>query len=239
MRAAIIGCVLAVGCVRLTSTEEDTLDAVGVQTLVVRADRGDLSYTPGDESLIEVRAVSWGRASGEARAERNLLGTAWMASRTDARVSVQSSSRFSGGGVDLQVRGPAALDIDAQLDVGEALLTDVLGTHRVSAGELRAVRVQGEGTFVSTLGSADLELWPYEDGDVQIDVEGSLTLRLPAFGPYDIEVIASTEASLYVDDIGFDGLEVGPGLVRAWRMPRTAVVRVQVRGGSFTLVESI
>lgn len=238
MRLLVAIAGLAVGCVRVSESDVQMHDAEGISGLLVRSDRGSFDYTAGSERVFTTEITSWATGTKEERARRNLEGNAWSVVRSEASLIVETSTTYARAGVDVWVDGPSMLNLDVQLSRGQASVQDVLGTHFLQAGSLYAERLEGEGTFVATSGSADLELWPYEDALIEIDVEGSVVLRLPAFGPYDLQVFADEDTSMSIADLGFDELVLGPGWVEGWRFPGTTLITVVVRGSSFELIES-
>jgi hypothetical protein len=120
---------------------------------------------------------------------------------------------------------------------GSVFVEDVLGSHVLEGDFVDTRRLEGEAQIRAGSLGVNAEIWPYEDGDVFIDSAGSVTLALPAFGPYDIRIVGQVSESLTLVDLGFDEVVLGEGFAEAWRHPRTTRIEV-FTSGTFELAES-
>jgi hypothetical protein len=225
------------GCRESRFDETVELDVSLATRFVSDLQKGDVSYRGLGGDVARVRVSSWGRASRRATAERNQLGNAWEVDVSGNDLIATSSSTYVRAGVDMTVDGPDLFDVQATTRNGSVFVEDVLGSHVLEGDFVDTRRLEGEAQIRAGSLGVNAEIWPYEDGDVFIDSAGSVTLALPAFGPYDIRIVGQVSESLTLVDLGFDEVVLGEGFAEAWRHPRTTRIEV-FTSGTFELAES-
>lgn len=238
MRSGWVLAVVVGGCVRVERADRVAFDVAEVSGAQVRLGRGDLVVDASAVDDVVADITTWGFASRRASASAR-AGAVQVDATLDAEgvVTIRSLAPPPQAGADIALALPPVASLDARLDQGNLDIADLEGVWDLRADRVRTVALAGEGAIVADAPS-DVEVWPYVDGVVSIEARGDLTLRLPAFGPYDIVVAADPGFELFVENLGFDVLDIGPGFVQAWRSPGTVRVDVVVSAGTLTLIES-
>lgn len=229
--------VCAAGCVEVGFSETDRFDPSLVGLIDVDVARGDLEIAGRQGEGVLVRR-HWGRAGSESKADERARAARSEWSLEAGALVVRAPTPSGDAGVDVTVVGPVLTDLVATTGRGTIDVIDVEGVWNLEGDQIQTTALAGEGSIVTT-GPSTLEIWPYLDGVVSIDVIGEATLVLPAFGPYDIIVAGDPNHEMLIQDLGFDVAEQGPGTFAAIREPGTVRIDVRVVGGPFALVESV
>jgi len=236
MRAVLLALTLG-ACVRVENRATEVFPVDQEIDLVVSHEVGRFEYDVGSETELRFQTLSYAEGSSRKQAEAREAGNRVDYTPDGTSFYVDATVDAPQAGIDIASTGPSFMNLDVDLGSGSAYLSDVEGTHWVNASWIEGSRVVGEGDFYA-VNSMDLELWPYVDGDVYIEVDGPTTLRLPYGGPYDIVVYGDPYYEIYADELGYDDLYIRPGYLEARRRPGTTKITVYVRWGPFYLLES-
>lgn len=235
---ALAAAVVLPGC---TMTEHDiALDIEGpVSFFWVDGDNSDITLRGRSTADgLSGTATSWGRAGKcDVAAERE-SGNRIDTIRNDAEVGLTLTSANANAGVDLDLRVPAVLDLELIVDSGRVWVEDITGVHTIHADGLTSNYLAGDLDAVVGGGGVDVELWPYEDCVVRIDANGPVTLALPAYGPYALDIDAGIDGVITLAELGFDELTLGEGWVQATRFPATCSIVIETQGDDVTILEA-
>lgn len=226
------------GCVEVGLTEVHDFDADDVGEVEVRIARGDVQVQGGQGRQGRLTLRAWGRGGSELIANERAETVVVDWGIEAGRMSVSSPAVLRQGGLDVGLRTRADVDLDLRTETGRVTVREVRGRWAIDGGQVVADALEGEGRLRAGQG-ASVELWPYLDGAIVVEVTGDTLIALPAGGPYDIVVDGDVNASMTVQDLGFDVLDRGPGYLSAVSGAGTSRIDVRVRSGAFTLVESV
>ena len=241
MNVKLLVPLLALGCVQVESTFEDTLSASGVSIVSARVDRGDITYDVDSETEFSVLGNSWGRGvMSRKRAERNQAATGYSVGISNGSLLLDARTEYRAAGVDFDVTGPSFLDTDLLTNEGTVTLEDVEGYHTVTASRIVSNRLIGDVVFIATGMGVNAEIWPYEDGTIYIDSSGgTVDLFLPFGGDYDVEIWGDIEHGVTVTDLGFDQFYLAEDYFAGERGTGAITVEVYAVGGAVNLYESL
>jgi len=231
---------LSIGCAQVDLFHEAVLPAQDLQAVEVDIERGSFVWVgdPVSETL-DVEVHSWAGGAGAKRAGVNEETNDWGALVTEGVASLWAATPSRRAGVDFGVSGPDQVDIDALVREGTVWLSEVEGSHVVTADAITARPVAGSVDLFAVRGGIDADVRP-EDGD---------TIRLEAYGgdvflglPYGIdvfiEVIGDPTWGMDVADLGYDSYFVDSGYFTASTGEGRVVVQVVVDDGAFVLYEA-
>jgi hypothetical protein len=227
------------GCVTLDRDFARSVPADGATVIVGTVERGSLTYRGTGEDTFEVTGTTVGTGSSHKAACRKRKGNDWTLAVQDGVFHVQETSEYKQARVDFDIAGPPALDTDIELLRGDIDLESLVGDHLVTADYITARRLEGSVDFLSRSRGMDVDVWPDEGGSVYLEsTAGSVVLRLPYGGNYDIEVIADPDYDMVVADLGFNTDYSELGYFTGVSGDGSVRVMVYVNGGSFELLES-
>lgn len=230
------------GC--YTGTEEyrrnfsDYISARNTAVVAIDIERGNAVYSNTGPADVNVDGISYGRGYTYSDASFAEAGNSWSLYQDRDVTHWLSNSRYTEAGVDVSIGGPFYTSVDALITYGDLDVRDASGTHYLSAEYIDTSRLEGEADIYIGYTGADLEIWPYIDGVINIESDGFVTLRLPAYGPYDIEVYTPRGAYLAAANLGFDDFTLYDGYFRGYRFPGTTIITVYVNSAGFELLES-
>lgn len=237
--AALCVLTLLVACSRVERPIEATLPADGLDTLRVTIDRGDLAYEGTSEDRFVLEGTSAGFGSSESQAAAREAGNeVTLVASGDAAV-LEATSESRRGWVDLELAGPSTLDLDVWVKRGSLDVSGVTGQHVLTADRITARGLAGDADLLATSGGMDVELWPFDDGELLLESSaGEVVLRLPWGLPYDIEVLGDPAYEMYIEDLGFHSTFSDVGYFTGTVGDGSIRVAVSVHGGSFQLLEA-
>jgi len=229
-----------VGCARSERPVDATLSADGITSLRALVDRGDLTVHGTSDTGFVLQGTSAGMGRNETRAALHESGNRVDLSADGAAAVLTSTSVYRRAWVTLDLAGPAQLDLDLQVDRGSVDVEQVEGTHTITADRITSVQLAGSMDLHATSGGMDVDVWPADDGQVQLDSSaGDVVLRLAWGRPYDVEVIGDPAYDMQIEDLGFQGTFSEPGYFSGTVGDGSIPVSVYVNGGSFELLESL
>lgn len=226
-----------VGCKTHEEPFSLSVDATGVTKVRADLDQGSLSYQGAEgAAAFAIEGTSVGAGSSTTKAEEREAGNTWSAEAQGGVLEIRTTSEHSRAWVELDVSGPAAMDLEVVSGSG-VKLTDVAGVFTVNASTLTARGLVGEAD-VSCVHDVDLEIWPDPGGAVLIESSGDVRLALPYGEPYDIEVWGNAEYEWSIEDLGFDLISYGEGTFDAEIGDASIEIKVIVESGTFTLEQA-
>lgn len=229
-------------CARHEEPHREVVIVPPIDGVRARLDRGDFGYFGGqDDGAVTVDVVSWGRAGSRGRAKEKERTNDWGVSATaDGLLEVWAVSEAKGTGVDIALTGPTEVNVNAITERGSAYLEDVLGSHVVTADEIVALGIVGEADLSAEHGSLELDIDPYTDATITLQVfKGDLFLAMPFGLDYDIEVVGDPDWGMFVTDLGFDTLYLTEEYMHAATGRGEIKVYAEVFGGTFNLFEAL
>lgn len=225
-------------CVRIETPFDLQLPAAGIDLVDATMERGDLVYSgsPG-ATQFDVHGLSVGTGRSKSRAEAHQDDNRWSVENLFTSLAIDTQSDH--GRVDLDIQGPDRIDVDAFLGDGTVELYDLEAEQlRADASYITTRAVIGDVDFRSS-GGMDVEIWPYNDGTIDLDSNGgNVILALPYGGDYSLEVWGDPSETMTVADLGFRDSYLGEGYFSGLVNAGTIRVIVHVTGGSFQLIES-
>ena len=229
---------LLTGCVDLVVTHTVDLPASGVETLRLRADRGNMDLRGTLEGRFDVEVKSWSSGGGDTRANEREAANDWGALVFDGVLDLWGASRAAVSGVNFTVRGPADVATDVVVLDGEVDLWNLTGGSTVTATHIYGRGLSGQLDLFADQ-SIDVQAYP-EDGDVieLYTANGDITLGLPDGGEYDIEVFTKRAKDVQITNLSFDSYGGEPGYFRSSTGQGKVRVRVFAERGNFYLVDS-
>lgn len=232
---ALSALALSVACTTVESPIAEDLPGADLHRVVVDVDQGDLSYASRPGDTLELRGRAWGRASDEEEAAARLETTAFEAHRDgDAIIAVGTAGGW-GAGTDVDVTGPARVDVTLETRSGTARLSGVTGHQVLRADRIEAWDVQGSVDLEAT-GDIDAALLPGRGDTIRISADGDVTLTLPPGLDYDLQVWGDPEYELRIADLGFEAAHASDGYFAGIAGPGTTRVDVVVTNGSVEIL---
>jgi hypothetical protein len=233
--SALLALLLSTACTTVESPIDTTLPDDQLHRVVVEVDQGDLSYAPGDAGMLRFQGRAWGRASDPEDAAARLDAVEFAARRDGDAAIAKGLSASWGAGTDVDVRGPAGIDVTLETGSGAARLSGVSGRQVIRADQVEVWDAEGSFDIEST-GSVDARLRPGRGDHVRIAAEGDVVLALPPGLDYDVQIWGDPEHSLEVHDLGFEAAYGDDGYFAGVAGPGTTRVDVVVTGGSVQVV---
>lgn len=239
MRLVIFAFLPFVAACGSLQSEDFSLSLDPLDSALLRADTndGDVSVRGDGGDTVDVRGHSVGRGMNDDRAAEALAGNRWGGSVNEGIVAVFGSASDRGE-VDLEIIAPSELSADVVAG-GTATLTDLLGSHVVTADRVVARGIYGDADLYARSRGLDVEVFPSEDGSIRLQSHGGdVVVYLPYGEDYDLRVFGDPEHELTVDDLGFDLTYLGVGSFSGERGRGDIDVSIHVEGGSVTVRES-
>jgi hypothetical protein len=234
---AIVLAALAAGCSVDSVSYKTELPADGVTSVVADAERGSFVYDgDGEADTFGIEVTSWavGVLRGDARKQRKQ--NLWSAEPDGTSLDLWARSQSLTAGVDFEVHGPSAMDLDVSLREGDAVVNDVAGVTTLTANHISAWNLDGSADLYAAEKGMDVRITPSgDDPYVLLESVGDVYLELPYGTPMQLLVFADPQWGVTVTDLGFDALHVQPDYVAAESGEGTTQVEVWVSGGRFTL----
>jgi hypothetical protein len=228
---------LAAGCSVDSISYRTELSADGVTSVAAESERGGFVYAgDSDTDVFGVEVTSWaiGVLRGDARKQRKQ--NLWSAEPAGDALELWARSRSLTAGVDFEVHGPSAMDLDVSLREGNAYVSVVDGVTQVAANSISAWDLRGSADLYAAEKGMDVRITPSGDAPfVLLESVGDVYLELPYGTPLQLLVFADPQWGVTVTDLGFDALNVQPDYVAAESGEGTTQVEVWVSGGRFTL----
>lgn len=226
-------------CSRVERSFEESFEEAGLFTVWGTVERGSFAYTGDSEELILVSGVSTGRGATRRQAEKREEGNEIVIEPEGEILEVTATSEYNRASVDVDVRGPDVMDLDVEVERGTVHLAEVEGTHLVTAGRVTSQALIGSVDLLALSGGMDVEVWPFEGGNVQIEsTAGDAVLRLPYGGAYDVVVYGDPAYEMLIEELGWSESYAEPGFYSGRVGDGSILVTVYVTGGSFELLES-
>ena len=226
------------GCVDLVVTHTVDLPASGVETLRLRADRGNMDLWGVTEGRFEVEVKSWSSGSGDTRANEREAANDWGALVYDDVLELWGLSRAAFSGVNFTVRGPTAVTTDVVVLNGEVDLWNLTGGNTVTATHIYGRDLSGDLDLFADE-SVDVQVFPQEGDVIELyATHGDITLGLPDGGEYDIEVFTKRAKDIQITNLSFDSYGGEPGYFRSTTGEGKVRIRVFAGRGNFYLVDS-
>ena len=126
------------------------------------------------------------------------------------------------------------MDLDFTSGARSMYIRDTIGVARLNGAYVELNNFEGDATIDAT-GSVNAEIYPYEEGLVDIRSNGDCTVYLPEFAPLVIEIEFDPEQESAFTDLGFDDVFLADGLYTATRMPGDIVVNIRCPSGQVDL----
>ncbi len=238
MRFAVGLVPLLVGCVNFEDPFDVTLSADGVTLVDAEIERGDFVYQGIETDEFSVEGISRGGGSSANGAKKREAGNAYSAEVDGDTLQIRARSEYNNASVDFDVLGPEVMDVVVEASAGTVLLETVDGYHVVGADSFVGEGLIGSLDLLAAT-SADVEIYPYVDGVIEIEVtSGPATLALPVGGGYDIEVWGNPEYPISIAELGFYDTYFGEGYFSGQSGDGGVRVVVRVENGEFTLLEA-
>lgn len=232
---ALLVLLLGTACTTVESPINTTLPDDRLRRVVVDVDQGDLSYAPGTPGALQFEGREWGRASDPEDATARLDAVEFMAHRDGDVAIARGLSTGWGAGTDVDVHGPAGIDVTLETRSGTARLSGVSGMQVIRADHVEVWDSQGSFDIAAT-GTVDARLRPGRGDHIRIMAEGDVVLALPPGLDYDMQIWGDPEHTLEVHDLGFEAAYGGDGYFGGVAGPGTTRVDVMVTGGSIQVL---
>lgn len=233
--SAPLALLMGTACTTVESPIDTALPATQLHRVVVDVDQGDLRYSPDDRGGLRFSGRTWGRARDAEDAAARLDSVAFSARREGDAAIARGQSAGWGSGTDVDVLGPAGVDVTLETRSGTARLSGVQGHQVLRADDIEVW--DAEGSFdIEATSSVDARLRPGRGDTVRIVAGGDVLLALPPGLDYDLQIWGDPEHTLEVHDLGFEAATGGDGYFAAVSGPGTTRVDVQVSGGSVQVV---
>lgn len=222
---------LGVACTTVEAPLARDLPAARLQIIVVDVDQGDISYAATPTDTLQIRGQAWGRAADAEKAAARLGMTGFEARREGSAAYAVGTAVGWGSGTDLDVTGPARVDVTLETRSGAAYLSGVTGQHAIRADRIEAWNVAGSVDLHST-GPVEASLLPAPGDTIRIAADGDVVLSLPPGLDYDLQIWGDPDHELRVEDLGFGPVFSDAGYFAAVSGPGTTRVDVVVTNGS-------
>ena len=221
----------SVACATVEAPLSEDLPGERLDFMVVDVDKGDIRYSAAPTENLMVRGRAWGRATDESEAQDRMDTTGFQAHRDGNAAYVVGTATAWGSGTDLDVTGPANVDVLLETRSGTARLSGVTGFHSVRANRIEVWDSMGSFDLQSS-GSVEASLLPGPGDTIRIAAEGDVVLSLPPGLDYDLQIWGDPEYQVRVEDLGFGPVFSDAGYFAGVSGPGTTRVDVVVTGGS-------
>lgn len=239
-RAALLVSLSVVACAKAERAVSGSVPAEGIVELEATVARGDLEITGEEGSDFELsgRVIGYGGSRGQAEHRADGVGVSFAAE--GAKAVLETSSEFRRSWADLEVTGPAVVDLDVWVERGSLHVDGVAGRHLLTADRITTRALAGTVDLLATAGGMDVDVRPDPTGEVLLEsAAGDVILRLPYGAPYDVEVIGDPAWDMIIADLGFHTEYEEAGYFAGTVGDGSIRVVVYLNGGSFQLAESL
>ena len=223
------------GCKALDEPFSETFPADGIDRVVIEVESGDITYRAVDTNEFVVRGTSIGRAfTQSAAADSN----EWSAEIEGD--SLQFSGESKGfGAINVEIEGPAGVDVEAVTPLGNVTLEGADGVHWVESSFFDGIALAGQ-LSATTLAGMSVEIEPVDPGRVDMtSTGGDVVLAMPYGAPYDFTVTCDEEESYAITDLGFDEWNQYDVSFNGVTGSGSILVEVAVENGFFELREYV
>ncbi|MBX2799142.1 MAG: hypothetical protein KTR31_15820 [Myxococcales bacterium] len=229
----------AVGCAQSTTVISDTLPGDGVVAVFADNDRGNFTYTGGNnDGDIDIEARLWGTGSSRSTARQRANTNDWGALVSDGLLDMWGRSSDTRTGVHLSAVGPTAVDVESVLLDGTARVSNVEGRHLISANRVEGTNIVGDVDFFALTDGMNVEVYPGAGDTVRLEAFGDVFVQLPYGLEYDIEAFLDPRYGDEALDLGFDDYFFDVDYLSAVRGSGAIRVEIYVVDGSLFLWEA-
>jgi len=221
----------------VTISEDEDLVFSDIYWINVDVDKGAVSYTGRSTSTdVDVEITSWARASGRANAEQKQADNRYTATATDNILTINGDTGFHQAGIDVDANGPERMDLSLNTEEGSIVVRDAIGIGDLSGRSVTLSNYEGDAIIDAT-STVNAEIYPFEQGAIDIRSNGDCTVRLPMYAPVSLIVEFDPEQESLFTDLGFDDEFLSDGAYEAMRMPGDILVNIRCPNGRVEIIE--
>ena len=229
---------LAMGCVTVDATTTDTVDVGDIWRVVADVDRGDIAYTGrSGAAVFDIEARTYATANNRPKARKKMQAVDFTVDASRNELLLSGQTAFNQAGVDVDVAGPWAIDLDLRSTHHDVFVESVLGSVLLAGEDISAFDVEGD-VDIRAEEDVEAEIYPFELGQVSVrSDDGDCVVWLPRWAPVSIVAHWDPDYTASFADLDYDEEFIGDGVYEAARYPANIIVDIECNGGGLDIRE--